>query len=374
MAMERFLNFLISHNTTIIEVLFGLTLLIVSFLAFRYFLFGGSDGDTTGLPADFSKLEVTLKEIIERAGTVSAPANSSEEAQKLSAEIGQLRVELETKKKEMDELKSKGGETPSAVGLSSEEKSALEAKLKELEAKLAEYEIISEDIADLSFYKEQNIKLQKELEGLKTGGAKPAASTPAPQASPATSAPTTEVPAGSAGAPSAAPAARPEPIIQEPKVRAGEAEQPVEAAKPEPVQPAPPEEKKVEETASIDDDLMAEFAAAVAKQKGEPESATPPSEAAASSAAVETPPAETAVDPAASEAVVDLGQVDMDKMLAESAEIQSSAAKDLSVEEALGTSMDENKLLQEAAAMNSVSNEDKKLMGDFENFVKKGES
>src|SRR5690606_29016337 len=58
-----------------------------------------------------------------------------------------------------------------APGVSTEEKDKLDAKIKELQAKLSEYEIISEDIADLSFYKEQNAKLAREVEALKSGGA-----------------------------------------------------------------------------------------------------------------------------------------------------------------------------------------------------------
>jgi len=45
--------------------------------------------------------------------------------------------------------------------------SALQAKLVELQAKLAEYEIIEDDIADLSMYKEENKKLKAELATLK---------------------------------------------------------------------------------------------------------------------------------------------------------------------------------------------------------------
>ncbi|MFN7454156.1 MAG: hypothetical protein ACK5RO_05795 [Pseudobdellovibrionaceae bacterium] len=43
-------------------------------------------------------------------------------------------------------------------------------------------------------------------------------------------------------------------------------------------------------------------------------------------------------------------------------------------EEALGTALDQEKLLKEANALGAVSPEDQKLMGEFENFVKKGES
>jgi len=53
--------------------------------------------------------------------------------------------------------------------LAEKERSDYEAKIKELESRLAEYEIISEDIADLSFFKEENVRLTKELESLRSG-------------------------------------------------------------------------------------------------------------------------------------------------------------------------------------------------------------
>ncbi len=56
--------------------------------------------------------------------------------------------------------------------MSSAEKDELAGKARDLEARLAEYEIISEDIADLSRYREENDQLKKELEALKAGGAK----------------------------------------------------------------------------------------------------------------------------------------------------------------------------------------------------------
>jgi hypothetical protein len=96
----------------------------------------------------------------------------------------------------------------------------------------------------------------------------------------------------------------------------------------------------------VDADLMAEFDAAVEKQKA-----------------------------ASGEASADLGALNMDKMLAEAADIKTDIPE-IKPEDVLSQSLDENKLLQEADAMKKeVGNpEDKKLMGQFENFVKKGDA
>lgn len=361
MTVEKFLHFVISHNATIIEVLIGLTLLAVLFLSIRMFLYAKEPTSATGGSLDMSQLEGTLKQILERAGQIPAPvsggsAAGSEDNQKLLVEISNLKTELEARQNQIETLKSAPAASGApAAGLSEEEKSKLEAQIQELQAKLSEYEIISEDIADLSFYKEQNVKLQKELESLKAGGA-----VAAPAGATAVAAAPVE-PAPSPAAPPAPPAAEPE-IVGKSKV-----EEPV------PVEPDPfaeaatltetPAASTEAEKNLVDDDLMAEFAAAVEKQKST-------SEMSAETAAPAPPPAAPVP---ASEATVDLGQMDMDKMLAEAADIKTDVPE-VDPEKALGTSLDESKLLQEAAALEGVTGEDKKLMGDFENFVKKSES
>jgi hypothetical protein len=351
MSLDRFLHFLISHNATVIEALFGLTLLAVIFLAIRSFLLS-KDGVGAGASLDMGNLETMLQQILEKAGQLPAASGGasaaaggsggSEDGQRLLAEITNLKTDLEAKKKQIDEMKTATASAPAAApGMSGEEKAALDEKIRELQAKLSEYEIISEDIADLSFYKEQNAKLQKELEGLK-GGA------------PAAAAPTAPPPPAPAPAPAIEEVAPAKPV-EEPAI-VGKATAP--AVEPEaPAAPAAPD-------VAIDDDLMAEFAAAVEKQK----SSETPEIAAGPAVAATAAPAGTE-----DKAGVDLGQMDMDKMMSEAAGIKADGPE-VGVEAALGSGVDENKLLQEAAALSSVSSEDKKLMGDFENFVKKGES
>ncbi len=370
MTLDRFLQFLISHNATIIEVLFGLTLLVVTFLAIRSFLMAKEPSSGSGAALDMGNLETMLQQILEKAGSIPTGATAgggSEDSQRLLVEITNLKTDLEGKKKQIEEMKtaSANAPAPAAAGLSGEEKAALDNKIQELQAKLSEYEIISEDIADLSFYKEQNIKLQKELEGLKGGGAAPSAPGPA------------------AAAPAPTPAPAPPPPVETPKeepaiVGKSKAEpEPVVAAAPAPEAPAPAAEAAAPAMdLAIDDDLMAEFAAAVEKQKTGADAPAPAPAAAAPAPAASAPAGATAAAPAdipAEGGDIDLGQMDMDKMLAEAAGIKADEGPEVSAEAALGAGLDESKLLQEAAALNSVSPEDKKLMGDFENFVKKGE-
>ncbi|MEZ0393297.1 MAG: hypothetical protein ACAH59_13845 [Pseudobdellovibrionaceae bacterium] len=326
-----------SHNATIIEVLLGLTLLVILFLSIRWFLSTQDSGHEPTSSVDLSRLEQTLKEWIEKAGQVPTAAavgaaGGSEESQKLLSEIANLKTDLQSKQQQIETLNAAAASAtagPASSGLSGEDKSKLEAQLRELQAKLSEYEIISEDIADLSFYKEQNVKLQKELEALKAGGGSATAAAAAPAAAVET-------------APPPPPAPKPEPEIVGKSVESAA----VEAA-PAVAEAATPPPAAASETVSttVDNDLMAEFDAAVENQK-------PKTEA---------------------EATVDLGQMDMDKMMAEAAGIKTNVPE-VDPAQALGSSLDENKLLQEAAALEDVSSEDKKLMGEFENFVKKNES
>lgn len=359
------------HNTTIIEVLIGCTLLFTLFIAIRSFMTAKEPAPEGGL-ANLGDLEGTLKKILEQASQVPAAgvvaaAGGSEDTQKLATEINQLKAELETRQKTIEELKAAGGAAagasaaPAAAGgMSDEEKAKLDAQLKELQAKLSEYEIISEDIADLSFYKEQNAKLTKELEAIK-GGAAPAASAAPPP-------PAQKVDAAPAGATAEAPAKpKEEPAIvgksktSEPApvevASAPEAPPVVAAAEAAPVAAAAPAADPAVNV--VDNDLMAEFNAAVEKQQSETGAATP-----AAAAAPEAPQEEASG--------VDLGAMDVDKMMAEAAAIKSDGPE-ISAEQALGVGLDENKLLQEATALQGVSPEDKKLMGQFENFVKKNE-
>lgn len=284
MTVEKFLSFWDQHNTAIIEGLVALIVLISLFLAYRAF-FAKKDqggGELGSGSLDAAQLEKTLQKILEnqqasgksprsaaasedfgvdvemdespapvRGHKVAAAAESAvdalevkaaiEGAKESAAEVAQLRLSLTEGHQKIAELQAQlqeakaaaqagGGGGASEGGMSSAEKEELNGKLRDLEARLAEYEIISEDIADLSRYRDENEELKKQLEALKAGGAA------APAATPAAAEP--------------APTPAPTPAVEEPV-----AEVAVEAA---------PAEGGSD---LIDDDLMKEFAAAVEGQR-----------------------------------------------------------------------------------------------------------
>lgn len=263
MNVEAFLRFWSHYNTTIIEVLIGLILLTVVYLAFRSF-FGPDESEaeaSSGMnETKVADLEKTLQKILEKqaplmgvaeaAGVEKAPgeapgggAVSEQQLTELKAQLEEREKELSAVREEAEKLKAEG-----TGGLSGDEKTSYEAKLRDLQARLAEYEIISEDIADLSFYKEENAKLQAELKALKeqqgAGGASVATAEPTPVEAPA---PVEE--------PSAEIAASEEPLAEPPPEVAPVEEAPMEA-------PAPTETAATEEapaTKSDDAALMEQF-------------------------------------------------------------------------------------------------------------------
>ncbi|XGC79847.1 hypothetical protein ACES2L_10950 [Bdellovibrio bacteriovorus] len=301
MTIEKFLSFWSQHNTVIIESLVGLVIFLSLVLAYRSFF--GKKGDAShsseaGSNLDTAQLEKTLQKILDNqsSGTPakSRPAEdlgmdvdlgldtATESAASPSGEAGveveQMKISLADSQKRIEalqaQLKEAQGKAQEAMlaaqsttaaaaaagSADSGQSAELAAKVKDLEARLSEYEIISEDIADLSRFREENEELRKQLEGLQKGlGASYVA--PVEEAAPA---------AAPAAAPEPAPT--PEPVAAEPAPEAAApitepeiALEPVIESVVEPT-PAPAADAGSE---LIDDELMKEFAAAVEGQKKE---------------------------------------------------------------------------------------------------------
>ncbi len=373
MSLETLIPYIVQHNAMIIQALVSAILLLVVVLAYRNFS-SARQVDPSVSPAvagDMGQLEATLKKLLEKANQVPTAASASPgdnpalltEIEKLKKSLEERQNAFEKLKVEAEAAKAAGGAPATAPGISAEERTQLETQIKELQAKLSEYEIISEDIADLSFYKEENVKLQKELEGIKKGGAP--STTAAPTTAAAESARPAPVMAGSAKATVAAAAvevAAPEPVAKTPAPPIVEVAPPV-AAEPElPPPPPPTPAKSTNPHAAVDDDLMAEFAKAVESQKPANESKT-----VSGAAPAAAPPIMVTGDPTADENPLGSG-VDLDKVAAEVTQLDSSA----DVGNSLDGELNPDKLLEEAAGMDSIKPEDAKLMNEFEDFVKKG--
>ncbi|MBX3034060.1 MAG: hypothetical protein KF865_09050 [Bdellovibrionaceae bacterium] len=306
MSVERFLIFWSHNNTLIIEILIGLILLTVIYLAFRSFFGPESDEEAmAGAPrsaldsAQLEKLQKMLEANAgaggERPAAVEAPVSAEALAGGADpAVMQQLKTDVTEKARQIEELKAQMAAQAQAAsqGLSLDDQKKLEEKLKDLEARLAEYEIISEDIADLSFYKEENARLQKEVESASTKA--PAAAEPVPEPAPepvaeAVPEPAPEPPVVAAAAesvvetapvPEPAPEAAPAPAM-DPEAEAA-LQAMAESSAPAPAEEAPAKEGEITPSVPVDqvasaDQALKEMADAAAKKT--PADEVPPGEA-----------------------------------------------------------------------------------------------
>lgn len=274
--LDHFLQFWSHHNQTIVQVLIVLTLIFIVALVFIT-LFGAKEAEeeASGGASLSPEIERTLQKLLEnQAATKSAvfdfsngqtqeprmqsaamgPSAASAPATGISVEAAQeierAKSEIVQREKTIQELKA---QLVQASNQATEAKASgggteLETRIKELEARLAEYDIISEDIADLSRYKEENerLKAQLQTQGAETSSAVEAA----PEAPPASTKPVVE------------PAVEAAPAPEAPQEQAASVAQASESSS---------------GSSAIDDDLMKEFAAAVEGQKA---AQTPPAAAA----------------------------------------------------------------------------------------------
>lgn len=332
MSFERFLQFWSVYNRQIIEFVFVSTFVLILIVIYRQF-FAKSESVIKGdghvpVSIDTSEIEEKLKKILENQGTVRSmpPVASNETVEAASVtskvehvasavpmdthELDKLKNEIKERDKAIEELKKTAAAAPAGVTVDTKK---FEDKIKELEGRLQEYEIISEDIADLSFYKEENARLQKELSA--TGSQVAAAPTSAPVPSAVVMAPSAviETPVSTVTPPVTEPSQ-----IETAAAAAVETETQVVSASP-PVSESTPVSTN---EAVVDDDILKEFAAAVEGQKNaETKTTVSSSGAIASTSAVEEP----------SKLVSEPQAVDPQKLV-----------------------------------------ESKELMGEFENFIKKG--
>lgn len=186
--MHSFLEFFFHHLETIIMSLailgFSLGGAYIIYQAFFASEKGGTFEDT-------KNIEELLKKVLAQANNIGADKisvsssnrdeglntvgddletksgkdkSSPEKSTEKIAEIGDLKQQLKVKEREIETLKK-----DIEKKVDSKPSQELLDKIKDLEARLAEYEIIEDDIADLSKYKDENANLKEELEKLKSG-------------------------------------------------------------------------------------------------------------------------------------------------------------------------------------------------------------
>lgn len=291
--MQDFLDFWTRYNVHIINWLLVAVFVLVGFVI--YFISFGTQTHPEGGSAISPDLENTLKKILDQQvsgkGTGSSLGESKEGESSgsegsSSPAVAELQAQLAEKEKQIQEIKEKATAQASGSTAGGNDDSQLQERIQELESRLSEYEIIAEDIADLSFYKEENQKLQKEIDEHKKGGFVAAAApalAPTIDPAPASVLSTPEpLPPEPVKAPEPAPAMTATPVAAVPvqeKITPESSAPTAEVAAP------PLDDTDVTNElvgAPIDDDLMKEFAAAVESQKATSQSEAAPSEPATS--------------------------------------------------------------------------------------------
>lgn len=177
--MDAFLSFFIHYLPNIIQWSIAAILLLLGSL-FTIMIFGKSkrDPESEMQIGDIGALEKTLKEILKTSigdlsslGALKYSGNqsnqSSESDQMNSGSLEQIMRELAQKDAEIEVLKQTQSQSSSVVEKAIKvDVSGYVEKIRDLEGKLKEYEIIEDDIADLSHFKEENAKLKKKIEEL----------------------------------------------------------------------------------------------------------------------------------------------------------------------------------------------------------------
>lgn len=187
MKFDAFLAFWMAHNESIIQWMVATIIGFCTFLVFRSF-FGKKTSEVAVVAGVDPAVQDLLKKVLDQTtvlekAMMSAPAPVAAAPGAATvvmpapvvsgvdpAELEKLKKLIEERDVELNQLKN----DPAAGKLREQID-----KVQELQNRLKEYEILEDDIADLSLYKEENARLKSELQRLVGGGA-PTAAAPAP--------------------------------------------------------------------------------------------------------------------------------------------------------------------------------------------------
>ncbi len=190
--LDKFIHFFVDHIVAIIEIVFVVVIPMTILIVYRSFK---QERDQLDMSVDQMKsLEEILKKHLSKLPTptgvvssVGVPAEGSAEMQTLIKEKESMIHSLNDKISQLEKA------TQTNPGVDPKE---WEKKIADLKDRLAEYEIIEDDIANLTFYKSENVRLKEELAKLagNVGSPPPVATTvaAAPAASQSTAAGTIE--------------------------------------------------------------------------------------------------------------------------------------------------------------------------------------
>ncbi len=168
--MEWFLSLFVIHDTLVVSLLVvAITIVVVLLLLMSQ---KSPDSVVKSELGSTENVEGALRRVLGeqrwlQAGATGTGATTPVDEQKLS-ELESEVLEKDRKIAELNKKLTQGGAQESGEAGTAEDNSELLERLAELEARLQEYEIIEDDIADLSLYKTENEKLKSEIADLKS--------------------------------------------------------------------------------------------------------------------------------------------------------------------------------------------------------------
>jgi hypothetical protein len=195
MDLMAFLRYVTEHNQQVIGALV-VVIIVTSILLMMRTISQDKNAPQTaksgkGSDLDLGAIEAAFKRVLVAqggatvGGSGATSSGSGKGPEKGAAETSDRDTKIQELAREIDRLTAElagqsaasgfGGTSSAATagasagttGVSNLDVDALHSKIAELEGKLTEYEIIEDDIADLSRFKEENTELRSELEALK---------------------------------------------------------------------------------------------------------------------------------------------------------------------------------------------------------------
>jgi|GEM_PF-3351879 len=172
--MEQVLGTVIVHDTVVLSFLIaGIAIVLLLLLIFN---FSNPESVILNEYGRSDEFESTLRRVL--AGKLGGSAvqrrtleSTSASGEAASGDIEALEAEVLAKDQKIAELQKQitagGGGSGSGEANSESDDTALKERIADLEGRLEEYEIIEDDIADLSKFKLANKKLEEELASLK---------------------------------------------------------------------------------------------------------------------------------------------------------------------------------------------------------------
>jgi hypothetical protein len=195
--MNELINWVALNNTLMIRIGFSAVLLLVIAYVFRYFFVPRISVVTQAEEAAAAEEALAVKDRKESSDLVAAEEQArTEEIESLKSEIISLKAQIQ------DLPAAVAAKVPGAAGAAAATAPAapsaataqaavnvneneLVTKVQSLEARLAEYEIIADEIAEISLLREENAALKAQLAAGVPAAAAAAPAEPAPLAEPA---------------------------------------------------------------------------------------------------------------------------------------------------------------------------------------------